>query len=143
MSGGRATVQSRRGVKNTTQLGDITSVSNKGRWLTDTFVLECKSYKSLDLGASLLFGKGKLATFWRELQKISSDASREPLLIAKQNRTETLVLLTNDGYQKLAVEYNVYPLIMASSRAISNVDDVWVCLFKDVFVRNTRVRRLS
>src|SRR5690242_5955748 len=61
MSGGRSTIQRKKGIRNDKQVGDITCVSNKGAWLTDLFLIECKFYKDLNLASGLLFGKGKLA----------------------------------------------------------------------------------
>lgn len=137
MSGGRATVQARRGVRNDTQLGDVTCVHPKGAWLTDAFVIECKFYADLDLEGSLLFGRGKLATFWREVSKVAAERKREPLLIARQNRTETLVVSTYVGYDTLSVHNNRY---LINSRALGEVP-AKVCLFREVFAPRRRVRR--
>lgn len=101
MSGGRATVQRRKGVKNTTQAGDITPIHSKGSWLTDLFVIECKFYKDLDLGPSILFKKGKLSQFWKEVRKKAKEQGKHPMLIAKQNRADTLVVLTTKGRHEL------------------------------------------
>ena len=96
MSGGRATVNRKRGVGNKTQCGDISAVSPEGHKLTDLFVIECKFYKNLDLATSLLLGRGKLAEFWKEVCDEALRAGKEPLLIARQNRFEPLILTTLD-----------------------------------------------
>ena len=97
MSGGRATIQNRKGIANKTQLGDITCVHKAGLWITDNFFIECKFYGDLDLESSILIGRGKLAKFWRKAVKEAKNCKRHPLLIAKQNRTPTLVLTTQEG----------------------------------------------
>lgn len=99
MSGGRATVQNRKkGIENKTQLGDITCVSKAGLWLTETFVIECKFWKDLDITSCLIKRKGKLIQFWREVKKVAKKHDKHPLLIAKQNNIETLVLTTINGW---------------------------------------------
>lgn len=118
MSGGRATVQSRKGIKNTNQAGDITCIDERGAWLTDLFCIESKFYKSLDLEASLLLGKGKLAAFWRSHYKVSKSVDRAPLLIARQNRTPTLVILDAKGLSKFRTYapglVEAYPVVVAN-----------------------------
>ena len=91
MSGGRATVAASKGVL-VRQAGDITAVSPEGHSLTDRCYLELKHYKSLDLEGFFLRGKGTLAGFWRETVKQAKRYERQPLLIARQNRTADLIL---------------------------------------------------
>lgn len=125
ISGGRATVERRKGIKNKTQLGDITCIHSKGEWLTDFFFIECKAYKSLDIESSLLTGKGRLAKFWRKLIEQSDDSERYPLLIAKQNFTPTLVLLDRTGWLK----FN-RPKVLVESHTMR----VYVCLYSRIFL---------
>ena len=42
MSGGRATLQAKKGKKAQAQAGDITSIAAEGNKLTSTFMIECK-----------------------------------------------------------------------------------------------------
>ncbi len=102
LSGGRATVQNRKGGANQTQLGDLTCVHEAGQWLTAHFVIECKFYADLDIEAGLLTGRGKLAGFWRELCKLSRRHRRHPMLIAKQNRSGTLLILDEAGSSRFS-----------------------------------------
>lgn len=96
MSGGRATVAHAKGNKLNRQAGDICSVSPEGHVLTDKFYIELKFYKSLDLG-SLLFGKGKLADFWKETVTQARKYGKSPFLVAQENRRAALVLVPNEG----------------------------------------------
>lgn len=127
ISGGRATVERRKGVKNQTQLGDITSIHPKSAWFTKIFFIECKHYKSLDIESSLLTGKGRLAMFWRKLVQQAEESDRHPLLIAKQNFMPTLVLIDANGLVKLDYP-NVLVHVMTNPK-------VCVCLYSQVFLR--------
>lgn len=98
MSGGRGTVQAKKGIKNKTQLGDITCVHSKGEWLTNLFVIECKFYAKLEIESSLLNKKGKLYKFWKQIRKIARKNDRHPILIAKQNRTPILMIFDKKGH---------------------------------------------
>ena len=132
MSGGRATLQRRKGVKNTTQVGDITCVFDKGHWLTQVFYIEVKFYKDLDLASSLLFGKGKLAKFWRETVEKANEVEREPLLVARQNRTDALVLFSRSGLHKFK-SFNYSPSVILTSFPISPEANAKVCLYQETF----------
>ena len=113
MSGGRATVRHKQGKKgDDNQAGDITCVHEAGRWLTEYFVIECKFYSDLDIEAFILSNKGKLAKFWNEVRLLAKRHKKTPMLIAKQNRTKTLLLLTTSGVNSFDV-FRVMPLPLA------------------------------
>ena len=132
MSGGRATLQRRKGIKNTTQVGDITCVFERGQWLTQTFYIECKFWKTLDLASSLLFGKGKLAAFWRETVDKATECEREPLLIARQNRTDALVVFSASGLVKFK-SFGYKPNVYVTSFPLMPTAFAKVCLYKETF----------
>jgi hypothetical protein len=96
-SGGRATIMNRRGHTNETQLGDLTCVHEAGLWLTNHFIVECKHRANLQLEAALFKGKGKLAEFWIDLCKLSRRHRRHPMLVARQNRCDTMLILDQNG----------------------------------------------
>lgn len=91
MSGGRATVAHRKGIA-VRQAGDITAVSPEGHILCDHSFIELKHYRDLDFDAFFLTGKGRLAKFWEIAVREAKKHEREPLLIARQNRTPDVVL---------------------------------------------------
>jgi hypothetical protein len=93
ISGGRATVQHRKGVK-VRQSGDICSVSPEGHALTNNWYIECKHYKDLDVASFILKGVGNLAKFWRTTKREAERHDKDPLLIAKQNNQPVLVITT-------------------------------------------------
>lgn len=92
MSGGRATLGARKGEKHLSQGGDVSAIDPMGAPLTEHFCIEIKFYKDLDLG-SLLFGRGKLADFWKKARLDAAVYGKEPMLIAKQNLYDTLVIV--------------------------------------------------
>jgi hypothetical protein len=93
ISGGRATVQHRKGVK-VRQSGDIVSVSPEGHVLTNSWYVECKHVRSLDLASFILKRKGKLAKFWQTATREAEKHDKDALLIAKQNNQPVLVMAT-------------------------------------------------
>jgi hypothetical protein len=92
MSGGRATLAHAKGVKLSTQGGDISAIDPLGAALTDRFCIEVKFYKDLSLHAFLL-DYGKLSKFWAQAKRDASRYGKEPMLIARQNMYPTLVLV--------------------------------------------------
>jgi hypothetical protein len=91
MSGGRATVRSKKGKETASGHGDITAVTPEGNKLTDYFIIECKSYKSLGFD-SHLYGQGPLAGIWDKLKKECN--GKKPILILKENRRPILIGLS-------------------------------------------------
>lgn len=97
MSGGRATVQAKKGKKNLTQQGDITAIDPSGDWLTKRFIIECKNYKNLHI-TSLIYQVPKtnsIIEFIAKLTELSETNNKYYLLIAKQNNTPFTLLFTN------------------------------------------------
>ena len=103
MSGGRSTVAAKGGKRLTAQAGDITATSKAGARLTDVFLLECKSYKDLQIAQSFYKGLGNLITFWEKLKKDSRKYKRHPMLIFKQNNYPILVGLNKAGCEELMI----------------------------------------
>ena len=100
MSGGRATIGRRKGDILAAQAGDITAIDPAGSVLTDRYFVECKFYKALDLEA-FWEGRGKLWKFWVKAQSEAKAHNKEPILIAKQNRTPVMVLVNVESFLDL------------------------------------------
>lgn len=96
MSGGRSTVAMKRGDKLASQAGDVSSVHELGHKFINQFIVECKSYKSLDY-ASFIKGKGNFLTFWERLRSDSKIYHKMPFLIAKQNNFPVIACLNTVG----------------------------------------------
>lgn len=92
MSGGRATVAKRKGVDLSRQAGDITAIAPEGHPVTDMLYIECKFYRDLQFARFVLHNKGTLAKFWRETRTQAKRYGKLPVLIAKENRGDVLVL---------------------------------------------------
>lgn len=111
MSGGRSTVAMKKGEKLSSQAGDISSVDPRGHALIEEFVIECKTYKTLNY-ESMIKGKGKLLEFWRIAKEEAFRYNKEPILIAKQNMYPIVACLTLKGVKRLgllkAVKLKVY-----------------------------------
>lgn len=104
MSGGRATLRSKkfgRARRGGTQVGDLSAVHPMGSVLLKHFVTECKFYKNLKFGNFLFKKGGLLQLFWKQLLKKADHEVKLPMLIAKQNKYPTVVLLDPEGFQLL------------------------------------------
>ena len=115
MSGGRATVGMKRGIKRTSQAGDITAIDPLGNKLTDKFVIECKFYKNIHI-ESMMFGKPKVGTileFWTKLYKDSEKLNKDMMLVIKQNGWPVLMGLAghNEFRANLGHDYRISPLV--------------------------------
>lgn len=103
ISGGRSTRRKKKGKKDATQAGDITSVHSDGAWLIEALFIECKFHRSLDIQSGLLDGRGSLANFWRVAIKQAKSHYKEPMMIARENRSRTLLIVTSKGKHFLEV----------------------------------------
>ena len=93
MSGGRATLQFKKGADNKSQVGDISSINKLGDKFTDHFVIECKFYKDIKID-SLVYRfpkKSSLLEFWNDLTKLCFKVNKHPIIIFKQNNKPVLL----------------------------------------------------
>jgi hypothetical protein len=97
MSGGRATIQLAKGIKNLTQAGDISAIDLAGHLLLKHFVIECKHYKSLNIETSIIKRHGVLYQFWRQLRRDCKALGKQPMLIARQNNFPILLVTSTIG----------------------------------------------
>jgi hypothetical protein len=97
-SGGRATLQARRGQRvSTTMLGDISAIHPLGHSLTDLFFMECKFRKSMKLHLMFANGVSALADWWITCRLEARRARRHPLMFAKQNHGYILVCMSAEA----------------------------------------------
>lgn len=106
MSGGRATVAGRKGDVLRRQAGDITATSPEGHKLTDQYYVECKFYADLELG-NFLLGRGTLHKFWETTFREAEQYGKQPLLIAKQNRVDTLFLVSSRSRLSITCDVDI------------------------------------
>ena len=106
MSGGRATLGEKEGNLRKTQSGDLSAIHSLGESFLDTFYVELKFYKDLNIESFLLNNKGNLAQFWKEAVVEAAKYSKIPLLIAKQNRKPVLIITTLEGAEVFDLDNN-------------------------------------
>jgi hypothetical protein len=92
MSGGRARLQLNKEIINQTQAGDISAIGELGFWLINTYTIEVKHYKDLQLASGFLNNTGFLFNFWDKLKDDCRLTGKLPLMVAKQNHRPTLML---------------------------------------------------
>lgn len=101
MSGGRATLQRRKGHRAAAQVGDIGAIDKQGERLTSLFVIECKSYKDLRFTSMLQSindaAQGSIHAIWDRCQRDAIAESKLPMLIARQNILGEFVVLDTAG----------------------------------------------
>lgn len=127
MSGGRATLQRKRGINNIAQVGDISAIDPEGLRLTKHFVVECKHRNDLNLFGGLALGRGRLFKYWEKLcEEAEATESRHPLLIACENRQPTLLLTNFHGFGVLQLQ----DLLVAELHGDWKHAPVYVALFE-------------
>lgn len=94
-SGGRFT---RKGKDVRAHAGDICATHPKGQVLLDLFVVECKHYRWLEADKLLWGFQGALLRFWSQVLRDSLVADRIPLLLAKQDFRDPIVVTTDEGF---------------------------------------------
>ena|ERR1043166_6264419 len=75
MSGGRTTVARKKGLELNAHAGDVSCVHVDGHALTDSFHIETKHYKDLNL-LGLFKGNGKLIEFWLNTRREAGHSGR-------------------------------------------------------------------
>jgi len=95
MSGGRATVGKRKGADLAAHAGDISATHEDGHALTNTWYIECKRYADLNYAGFMLKNAGPLATFWRETCEHAASFDKLPMLIAREDRGATTVIVAH------------------------------------------------
>lgn len=120
MSGGRATVALKKGKKLTSQSSDITATKAIGELLTKHFSIECKFYADLSLEPFFYGAKSGFRSFWQQVNEDAATFGKMPMLIAKQNRRDILLVLDDAGvsfftdlYGKLPIHLKMLPLGMS------------------------------
>jgi hypothetical protein len=95
-SGAVQTIHRKRGKKSySSQAGDIAAIDPLGEKLTNKFAVECKFYNKLGLENLIMGRKSKLGDFWLVHVEKAKEVNKIPMLIARQNFGEDLLLLPN------------------------------------------------
>jgi hypothetical protein len=102
MSGGRATVQFKKGITNRAQAGDLCAIDSAGEALLQHVVVECKFHADLVIVNSFL-GDGHLRRLWDKHVDEAKRTDREPFMVAKENRTPALLITTPKAVRLLGI----------------------------------------
>lgn len=130
MSGGRATVQFKKGRANRFQAGDMSAISALGEKLTELFLIECKCYGDLQMIGLYLGLKTGIYKHWHETLDDAAKHKRWPMLIARQSRTPTFLLLNRDGLSFFGLQEHVVAYFRAPA--------VYVLWFSDFLTHARR-----
>lgn len=103
-SGGRFTC--RVGKRTLNQEGDITSTSSESEFFINTFYIECKNYKEVDLW-SIFKEKGLLIKWVEEYYNKSLECNKILLLIIRQNYSPIIILTPESSINKFEELKNV------------------------------------
>jgi len=98
-SGARATTAAKRGVRIKPHEGDIAAIDEMGTDFIDTFLIECKHRRDLDLGSFLCGQGGYILKVWRRLRRDSRKLNKRPMMIFKNNRCDVLLMLDRKGFK--------------------------------------------
>lgn len=123
MSGGRATVAYRRGIKLQKQAGDIVATDRAGNDLLDLFIIECKFYK--DLAVEQFIYQTMDDSVWGWWLKLINEArkyKKAPIMIAKQNRRKILMITNSVGFGLLGLTHKD-GCVLASIQPNTNIID--------------------
>ena len=112
MSGGRATLQTKKGTINKSQCGDITAISEEGFPYIERYFFECKTYKTLSLN-NLIYNKNttdSLLDFWNKNFDKANELGKELILIAKENGKPSIICIHSKRkfYSNLLDSYKDY-----------------------------------
>jgi hypothetical protein len=100
-SGSRATKRGDQSLRHAA--GDISAAKAIGKPLIDEFFVECKFYKDLQLANFLVNRASKLDSFWHVASRQASCYGLQPILIARQNRYPTLILMQPESWDGFEV----------------------------------------
>lgn len=85
MSGGRATLLLRQGVKAKSQASDITSIDEASTKFAKKYIVECKFYKDLEPRRLIYKNDGQLVAFWVKVLEDANEYDKHPCMIFRQN----------------------------------------------------------
>lgn len=91
-SGGRWTQRNKKGLKTENQVGDIASTNEESKWFVDKFIVECKSYKDINLWSIITKSKGTIIDWLDTILEQCEKEGKIPFLIVKENNKPILVI---------------------------------------------------
>lgn len=111
MSGGRAKVLSKSGIRADAQSGDISSVDRLSARFIERYSVEAKFYKDLNLQGIFYGTTSGLLDFWEQCAGDAANSNKTPMLIAKQNFKPSLMFLPRTELHELGLHRNVLAVV--------------------------------
>ncbi len=99
-------MQHRKGKINLAQVGDVCAIDSAGEILTGKVVIECKHRNDLDFMSAILKNQGLLFRFWTKLTREAARVKKEPMMVARQNRQPTMLIISARGAEQLDIDYD-------------------------------------
>ena len=99
MSGGRATLGLKEGVRRLAQSGDISAIGLEAHQLISVYSIECKFVKDLNIQGLVYGTKSGLIDHWGQACCEASSVGKLPMLVAKQNHKPPIVGLSRASYR--------------------------------------------
>ena len=133
MSGGRATLASRKGRANRfSTVGDISAVDMMGMPFLEKFSIECKFYKDLRMEqpAFGLFGEREI--IWDKPLAEAQDKGKHVIVAAKQNRKRPIALISHAGAVQLrkglrpGLEFKPRVIFVEWGCCVFDLTDLWM-----------------
>jgi hypothetical protein len=83
------------------QAGDISAIDPLGHALLHKWVIECKRYRKIGLDSFLYNTGSTLNTFWEKHVILAKSVNKLPLLIFKEDRKSTLVVVPENEFSDI------------------------------------------
>lgn len=139
-SGGKSAVERKKG-RLTKSDGDIMSIDKRGEFFTDTFFIECKSYKKFCVFSSMMEQKGVPFDWWKKCVEQADNAAKEPIMIIKMNAKKPIIMFETclatdifefcDGFEENLSKFSLLKKQIDGEPLFENVS---ACYF-DAFLR--------
>jgi hypothetical protein len=109
-SGGRATQRAKSGKNTSGAYGDLTFTDGRASWLFDIFSMELKcGYKMAEISSLIDSTQAEplILKFWRQCERDRElSGSKFSLVILKRDRKSPLVIVGNDLFSKLVLNFS-------------------------------------
>lgn len=112
------------------QAGDISAISPEGQPLVDMFFIDCKHLEDLKLDTIVYGAAGQLRDIWYEPKEKALQFSKIPLVVAKEDYRNPLVLTNTKG--KEILEKSVKGFDCLPLKAWYPKEDLHIYSFRDL-----------
>lgn len=113
--------------------GDIKSVHDKGKWLTDKWSIECKNgYKEASFDKFLKNNKSDpIKEFWVQCTRDAIQSNKQPLLIYRKKGMNPWIGFGEKSYKKLTKYVNDVRMVSLSWSKEDDLENLYFFDFKE------------